>query len=186
MISRTTAYQTRIGATRNMFVVPRDGRIVAWTITLGKPGKKQQEFFEENLGGASQAGITVLKPGERYFGRVLGAEPARAAHAVLRPDGPVPARGVAARSSRAPIVALTVPTWAPALALGLGARQRLAREPRRRRLRRHADPERADRRCGDLARYKCFYRTARLAYSATLITTPVPPEAAEAEPKKKP
>ena len=28
----------------------------------------------------------------------------------------------------------------------------------------------------DLARYKCFYRTARLAYSATLITTPKPPK----------
>ena len=62
-----------------MFIVPRDGRIVAWTISLGKPGKKQQAFFEENLGGAAQAGITVLKPGDRYFGRVLGAEPARAA-----------------------------------------------------------------------------------------------------------
>ncbi len=28
----------------------------------------------------------------------------------------------------------------------------------------------------DLARYKCFYRTARLAYSATLITNPEPPK----------
>jgi hypothetical protein len=27
----------------------------------------------------------------------------------------------------------------------------------------------------DLTRYKCAYRTARLSYSATLITTPVPP-----------
>ena len=84
-----------------MFVVPRDGRIVAWTISLGKPGKKQQAFFEENLGGASQAGITVLKPGDRYFGRVLGAEPARAAHAVVRDDDPVPARRRRSRSSRA-------------------------------------------------------------------------------------
>jgi hypothetical protein len=27
----------------------------------------------------------------------------------------------------------------------------------------------------DLARYRCLYRTARLTYTATLITTPKPP-----------
>src|ERR687894_501606 len=58
VISRTTAFQTRVGAQRNMFIAPADGRIVAWTITLGTPGKKQQKFFTENLGGASQAGIS--------------------------------------------------------------------------------------------------------------------------------
>ena len=58
-----------------MFVVPRDGRIVAWTISLGKPGKKQQAFFKKSLGGASPAGITVVRPGERCFGRVLGQSP---------------------------------------------------------------------------------------------------------------
>jgi hypothetical protein len=35
---------------------------------------------------------------------------------------------------------------------------------------------------GDLGTYKCFYRTARLAYSATLVTTPVVPK--EPKPKK--
>ena len=35
VISRTTAYQTRIGAQKNMFVVPRDGRIVAWSMAGG-------------------------------------------------------------------------------------------------------------------------------------------------------
>jgi hypothetical protein len=34
----------------------------------------------------------------------------------------------------------------------------------------------------DLTQYKCAYRTARVTYSATLITTPVPPEP---EPKPK-
>src|SRR4029079_18179924 len=41
VISRTTAYQTRLGDDRDFFVVPKDGRIVAWTIALGKPPKKQ-------------------------------------------------------------------------------------------------------------------------------------------------
>src|SRR5919109_5188623 len=67
VISRTTAYQTRIAAEKDMFVVPQDGRIVAWTITLGTPGKKQIKFFQENLGGLAQAVITVLKAGDRWY-----------------------------------------------------------------------------------------------------------------------
>ena len=47
VVSRTTAFQLRVGAKRELFVAPRDGRIVAWTITLGKPKKMQTEFFEE-------------------------------------------------------------------------------------------------------------------------------------------
>ena len=78
VISRTTAYQFRVGAKRGVFVAPADGRIVAWSVTLGAPGKKQRAFFEENLGGASQAGISVLRPGERYFGRVTAASPLQA------------------------------------------------------------------------------------------------------------
>src|SRR5688572_4300688 len=61
VVSRTTAFQQRVGATRDLYVAPRDGRIVGWTITLGKPKKVQTEFFQEILGGASRAGITVLK-----------------------------------------------------------------------------------------------------------------------------
>jgi hypothetical protein len=31
----------------------------------------------------------------------------------------------------------------------------------------------------DLAQYRCLYRTARLTYTATLITTPKPPRPAK-------
>ena len=74
-ITTPDTVQTRIGTLSEMFTVPADGRIVAWTITLGKPGKKQQKFFEENLGGPSQAGITILKQGDRRYGRVLAQGP---------------------------------------------------------------------------------------------------------------
>jgi hypothetical protein len=37
-VSRTTGYQAKVGADRGLFVIPQDGKIVAWTITLGKPG----------------------------------------------------------------------------------------------------------------------------------------------------
>ena len=183
VISRTTAYQFRVGAKRNVFVAPADGRIVAWTVTLGAPGKKQRAFFEENLGGVSQAGITVLKPGERYFGRVTAASPLAAAHAVLRPDGAVPAHDVA-QVKKGYIVALNVPTWAPALALGL-ARTSLAGQPPEDGLRRHPDPERADGRDRPRA-VQVRLPHGAAGYSATMITTPVPPEPPKPPKKKTP
>jgi hypothetical protein len=180
VISRTTAYQTRIGATRNMFVVPADGRIVAWTITLGKPGKKQQKFFEESLGGPAQAGITILKAGDRYFGRVL----AQGTLQTLTPYFGQTVQFPLATSlavTKGSIVALSVPTWAPALGLGLG-RDHVWRASRDVDACDDTQTQSAQIDVQDLTRYKCFYRTARVAYSATLITTPVPPK----PPTKKP
>jgi hypothetical protein len=180
VISRTTAFQTRIAETKNMFVAPADGRIVAWTITLGKPGKKQQKFFEENLGGPSQAGITVLKSGDRYFGRVL----AQGTFQTLTPyfgqtvQFPLAASLAVKKGS---IIALSVPTWAPALGLGL-TRDNVWRASRDVDACDDTQTQSAQIDINDLGRYKCFYRTARIAYSATLITTPVPPK----EPKPKP
>src|SRR6266536_3129864 len=69
-LTRTTGYQAKIGTTRGTHVIPRDGRLVAWSITLGKPGKKQIKFFDDNLGGAATAQITVLRPGAKLRYRV--------------------------------------------------------------------------------------------------------------------
>lgn len=174
VISRTTAYQTRIGATKNMFVAPADGRIVAWTITLGKPGRKQQKFFEENLGGPAQAGITVLKSGDRYYGRVL-------AQGTLQTLTPYFGQTVqfplttSLPVKKGSIIALSVPTWAPALGLSL-ARDNVWRASRDVDACDDTQTQSAQIDINDLSRYKCFYRTARVAYSATLITTPVPPK----------
>src|SRR5215212_824265 len=71
VISRTTAFQTRVGARRKLFVAPANGRIVAWSITLGTPKPKVRKYFEETLGGSAQAAISVLRQGKRHYGRVL-------------------------------------------------------------------------------------------------------------------
>ena len=180
VISRTTAYQTRIGETRDMFVVPKDGRIVAWTITLGKPGKKQRTFFEENFGGAAQAGITVLKPGERLFGRVVAQSPMETLTPFFGQTVQFPLTTSLA-VTKGSIVALSVPSWAPALGLGL-ARDNVWRASRGVDACDDTQTQSAQIDLRDLTRYKCTYRTARLSYTATLITTPVPPEPAKTKP----
>jgi hypothetical protein len=73
------------------------------------------------------------------------------------------------------IVALSVPTWAPALGLGL-ARDNVWRASRDVDACDDTQTQSAQIDLQDLTRYKCFYRTARLSYSATLITTPKPPK----------
>jgi hypothetical protein len=174
VISRTTAYQTRIGAEREMFVVPRDGRIVAWSISLGKPGRKQKKFFEENLGGPAQASITVLKAGDRLYRRVLAQAPMQALTPFFGQTVQFPLTTSLA-VKKGSIIALSVPTWAPALGLGLG-RDHVWRASRDIDACDDTQTQSVQIDVQDLTRYKCAYRTARLGYSATLITTPVPPE----------
>lgn len=174
VISRTTAFQARAGAETELFVAPRDGRIVAWSITLGTPKPKQRKYFEENLGGAAQAGITVLREGDRHYGRVTGASPVQ----MLTPYFGETVQFPLATSlaiTKGDIVALTVPTWAPALGLGLG-RDSVWRASRAKDACDDTQTQSAQADLQDLTQYKCKYRTAQLTYSATLITTPVPPK----------
>ncbi|MCW3040998.1 MAG: hypothetical protein JWM31_2903, partial [Solirubrobacterales bacterium] len=70
-ISRTTGYQVKVGDARDVNVVKADGRIVAWTMTLAKPGPKQTKFFNENLGGEAQAQLTILRPGNKLYARIV-------------------------------------------------------------------------------------------------------------------
>lgn len=168
-VSRTTGYQAKVGTTRGLDVIPRDGRIVAWTIALGKPGKKQTAFFDSKLGGPSRAHISILRPGKKLRFRVVAESPV----VMLEPYFGQVVQFPLERSipvKKGEIVALTVSTWAPALAIGLGSDTswRAAR---------------AKGTCDDtasqtaqamngLAQYYCLYRTARIVYSATLISTP--------------
>ena len=174
VISRTTAFQTRIGAQRNMFIAPADGRLVAWSITLGTPGKKQQKFFNESLGGAPQAGISVLKSGARYYGRVLASTPVQPLTPWFGQTVQFPLT-TSLPVTKGSIIALSVPSWAPALALGQ-ARDNVWRASRDVDGCDDTQTQSVQTDLNDLARYKCFYRTARLAYTATLITTPKPPK----------
>ena len=71
-VSRTTGYQAKVGTQRGLMAAPADGKIVAWTITLGSPGKRQIKFFNDNYGGAShgrhldpQAGDQAVPPRPR-------------------------------------------------------------------------------------------------------------------------
>lgn len=169
-VSRTTGYQAKLGPRRGPNVVPRDGRIVAWSITLGKPAKKQVSFFNAKLGGAASAGITVLRPGRRLYHRVVARSPVRRLDRYFGRTVQFPlARTLRVRKGW--VVALTVPTWAPALAVGFG-NDHSWRASRPRSRCDDTQTQTAQTRFHGLAQYFCLYRTARLTFSATLVSTP--------------
>lgn len=182
-VTRTTGYQAKVNGTRELYVVPRKGRIVAWTITLGNPGDRQREFFADNFGGASRAAISVLAPvGERK----RDVERRTLARSPFVRLGPYFGSTVqfplleALRVEKGQIIALTVPSWAPALAPGQptetswrASRSENCTDQATTQLQTAQKP-------GDRAMYKCHYRTARLTYSALLISTvPQPTGAGE-------
>ncbi|MEA2253139.1 MAG: hypothetical protein QOG70_3381 [Solirubrobacteraceae bacterium] len=179
-VSRTTGYQVKVGATRGLMAVPQNGRIVAWTISLGKPGTKQTDFFNSKLGGESQAQITILNPRRKLRSRAV----AQGELQTLTPFFGTTAQFALQKSipvKKGWVVALSVPTWAPALAVGLGT-DTSWRASRGRGTCDDTSTQTAQTLPNQLAQYFCLYRTARLAYSATLVTDPVPAADAPAPP----
>jgi hypothetical protein len=173
-VSRTTGYQAKVGAKRQVMAAPADGKVVAWTITLGSPGKAQINYFNDNFGGAATAGISVLKPGKKLRHKVNGHSPVQRLQPYFGTTVQFPLdRSLTVRKGY--LIALTVPSWAPALALGLDSGT-LWRASRLTSACDAPGKQSAQLGLGNQVPYRCLYRTARLTYSATMITTPKPPK----------
>lgn len=173
-IGRVTGYQVQIGSAKNPYLMHRPGKVVAFTIRLGKPDEEQTRFFTNLFGGAPQARLTILKKPKRDrpktndlrvvaqselvdLGDYMGSSPTFAlSKPLVVPDES--------------IIALTVPTWAPAFTINLGSDQawRSARDPDDCGGTSQVAQQTVNRTRG----YDCFYRTARLLYSATFIPDP--------------
>jgi hypothetical protein len=171
-VSRTTGFQVKVGTTRNLLAVPHSGTIVAWTITLGKPNATQIKFFEANEGGVAEAGIAILqqqaKPNLTY--RLIAQSPPVKLTPYFGETAQFPLDTTLA-VKKGEIVALTVPTWAPALALGFG-NDTSWRASRSKKQCATTSALSTESLIGSSVQYYCLYQTARLTYSATLISTP--------------
>lgn len=169
-VTRVTGFQVKAGAERNLVVVPRDGWIVAWTISLGKPDSKQTSFFDNSEGGPPAAGIAVLQSNKGSNYRLVAQSPTVALRRYLGSTAQFPlAHSIAVKKGY--LVALNVPTWAPALAVGLG-KDTTWRASRPKTSCNDTTTPAAHAVPGTIKQYACQYATARLTYSATLISTP--------------
>jgi len=168
-ISRTIGYQAKVGTNRGLMTVPKDGRIVSWSVQLGKPGDKQISFFNEKLGGEASAQLAVLRMGHKLRARVVAlGEPQKLApyfgSTVEFPlEKTIPVK-------KGWIIGLSVPTWAPALAVNLGG------DTSWRASRKKGGCEDTQTQTafdvGAVPQFYCLYRTARVTYSARIISTP--------------
>lgn len=185
-VTRTTGYQAKVGPTRGLYTVPANGRIVAWTVQLGKPTDKQIAFFDQNYGGAASAGIVVLRTGTHLRARTIAVSPLVKLVPYFGQTVQFPlAQSIAVQKGQ--VIALNVPTWAPSLAIGLGTDTswRASRADRCNETATFAQ-QTSQGTIDALAQYRCLYRGVRLTYSATLVTQPQPNPPASTGKKRKP
>jgi hypothetical protein len=171
-IGSVTGFQVSNGQTRLPFSVPRSGTIKSWTLTLAQPSNSQRTYFNGFLGTPPQARLAILR-------RVPGTNPPRY---TLRRQGSIqilsPYLGQTVKFSanlkveKGDIVGVTVPTWAPAFAQGLDEKSvwrgsRLPGACNNETDIRQGEPQE---RVGSRATYGCKYSSARLLYTATLVS----------------
>jgi len=174
-VSRTTGFQLRGGRVANPYLVPRRGAIVAFTVALGKPSARQITFFNTNLGGPASARITVLRAFARRGNNFRFVVRSQSEVVNLQPYFGQTAQFALSKSIGAykgDLIALTVPTWAPVLALGLDNSTTWRASRPKPCADNEAFQQFAQQRVTQMTQYACEYKTARMTYSATLISTP--------------
>ncbi len=171
-VSRTTGFQVKVGTAKNPLSAPRSGSVVAWTITLGKPSASQVKFFNSAEGGPSEAGIAILRAQKhtKLTYKLIASSPAIKLEPYFGKTAQFPL-ATTIPVKKGDIVALSVPTWAPALALGFG-NDTSWRASRQKSQCTSTSSQTVQTSVGSSLQYFCLYQTARLTYSATLISTP--------------
>jgi hypothetical protein len=170
-VSRTTGFQLKVAKNTTLMTVPRSGSIVAWTIMLGKPNATQIKFFNANEGGTAEAGIAILRAQKpKLTWKLIASSPPVKLQPYFGKTAQFPLeRTIAVK--KGDVVAMTVPTWAPALALGFG-KDTSWRASRARSQCASTSAQSTHTSVRSSVQYFCLYQTARLTYSATLVSTP--------------
>jgi hypothetical protein len=182
VVTRTTALEVQTGTQKYPTTAPKDGRIVAFTLQLGQLSDKQIHFFNSTYGGTSRVQITVLRGKPKRVFKVVAQSEVIRVQPFLGTTVQFPL--VASLPvKQGDVIALSVPTWAPVLAVNLPLENgwRASRPTNCRDLL----TQTAQSVIGNETAYKCLYQTARLTYTATLVTTPVPPKKPAKKPTKK-
>ena len=168
----TTGFQVEARGKKNIFKARENGKIVAFSIDVSKPNKDERNFFENNFGNDPRARIAVLKRLENNRFRLLRQSPKVKLTQLLGREQfftlnePLKIR-------KGNILALTVPTWLPALASGLPPGQtkwRASRRPGK------CGPGAAkdgkpQQKVGSERKYGCTYNLDRLLYWGYYVPT---------------
>lgn len=174
-VTKTTAYQSRIGGAVEPVTAPVSGRVVAFTIALGDPTGEQIRQFERQFGGPAQLRVTVLGTTRRrpLTRRVVAQS---GVFRLTRFFGTTNtfALGSSLRVREGQTVAMTVPTYMPMLATRLSGTDRWRASRRPGHCGSATDPspffeQTALQVPGSSRAIGCTYTQARLTYTATMV-----------------
>jgi hypothetical protein len=180
-IGRVSGYMGRAGGRSDPYVIRRDGVVTAFTVTLGKPNQEQTDYFTNLYGSPPQMRLSILRPGTTRRTRLT--------HRLLRQSdlfrvdryfgsSPTFALDEPLEVERGNVVALTVPTWAPAFGVNL-PRTNWWRSSRRRGECDNISQRAAQQFVGGLRIFGCTYFRARLLYTVTYVPEPRPTDGSD-------
>jgi hypothetical protein len=172
-VGSVSGFQTVAQTTKKPFNVPFDGHLVAWSLTMSKPKASQQSFFNDFYDSPPEARISILKLSKKSSppkykllrqGPVMVLSPYLGQTVTFALDDPLVVR-------QDNIVALTIPTWAPSFAVGLGdmSSWRASRQNGKCKNTNDIKVSRPQQKIGSEKQYGCVYKTARLLYNAYLV-----------------
>jgi hypothetical protein len=178
-----SGYQVVADGTSQPYEAPFDGKVVAWSITLSRPSRKETKttsdeiaYFDDFLGRPSEARIGILRP-------IEGTKPPKftlvrqSPLEVLNPyfgSKVIFALEHPLTILKGQIVALTVPTWAPMFAFNVAGENtwRGSRQPDHCSNRADIQGGHPQQGVGKKKTYGCYYSNARLLYTATVVKEP--------------
>jgi hypothetical protein len=175
-VTQTTGFQVKVGSTHSITTIERSGWIVAWTLSLGDPSQSQTSYFNGLEGGAAEAGIAILKAGKRLEYTLVAQSPVEQLLPYFGETAQFPL-ATAIQVTKGDILALTVPTWAPVLALTNEAGHTYGKYVSWRASRpksgcKVTSSQTAQQSLRSTEQYACLYQNVRLTYSALLVSTP--------------
>jgi hypothetical protein len=184
VLPRTTAIQTASDGVSYPTTVKSDGWIVAFTLGISrlssntKTEKNLVHGLDQTFGGPPQLAITVLKPGPKHRFTVAAQSPAfhliPFLGQVLQEPLSLPpsfTQFTALPVKAGDVIGVTVPTWAPILAVNLNPSKFAYRQSRMGNCKSYAAGETAQLTVGASTRYLCNYTGARVEYTATEVVS---------------
>lgn len=184
ILTRSTGLETIRAGTDYPTTAKQSGYIVAFTVGLSRLSSSLTTAHSEvyrldhMYGGTTQAAVAVLKPIGKHglftweleaIGPVIHLQPYLGTVTQFPLTTALPI-------AKGDVVALSVPTWAPVLSIGLNAKDYAYRQDRKANCSNPASAEQAMFTLSATSVFGCDYTGVRVEYSATEITSPVPPK----------
>lgn len=175
-VGKATIFQSLAGDTVKPYLVPFDGKIVSWSISLSKPSGKERKFFSDYYGSPSQARIAVLRRVPKKKPPVYKLVRQSPIEELNNYFGQTPTFALAHPLNviAGQTVALTLPTWAPNWAINLTSNNswRSSRQSDKCGDDKIKDFSHAQVKIGSKRQYGCYFTNSRLLYSATVVKKP--------------